>query len=239
MRHLLITIVSILILTTTAFAEDRGSAADSMTKLGATADSLSRAATSSADRAVRKKMAPKATDLADDLNALAKRTRKDVPLKTIAKELADLGKDAGALIDLADEAEDKTERRSLRAQATQLEQGIAAVRKTVDTIAASDDKKAAPAKPAAMKPAAFAALVQAVGDANTDTDKVAVARAAGANYFTANQIATLMDLINTEMPKVDLAAALWSHLVDPENGFVIFSKLELQGSKAELHRRVG
>jgi hypothetical protein len=32
---------------------------------------------------------------------------------------------------------------------------------------------------------------------------------------------------------------LWSRLVDVQNGFVIFGKLELSGSKAELHRRVG
>jgi hypothetical protein len=65
-----------------------------------------------------------------------------------------------------------------------------------------------------------------VGKANTDADKVSVARAAGANYFTAVQVGALMDLLNTEMPKVDLASMLWSHLVDPQNGFVIFGKLE-------------
>jgi hypothetical protein len=40
------------------------------------------------------------------------------------------------------------------------------------------------------------------------------------------------------MKKVDLASMLWPPL-DVENAFVIFSKLDTSGAKAELHRRVG
>jgi hypothetical protein len=233
-------VLFVVLLGRAAHADDRATTADSLTKLGTTADSLGRTAKASDDRGVRKKFAPKATELGDDLSALAKRTRKDVPLKTIAKELGDLDTDANALIDAADEADDKTERKSLRAQATQLEQAIAAAKKALDAVAddKKDDKKPA-AKPIPMKADAFKALLEAVGNANTDADKVSVARAAGANYFTAAQVGQLMDLLNTEMPKVDLASMLWSRLVDVQNGFVIFGKLELSGSKAELHRRVG
>jgi hypothetical protein len=234
--HRALIFVAVVLLGRSAHADDRNSAADTMSKLGTTAETLGKTAKGSDDRAVRKKFAPKATELADDLAALAKRTRKDVPLKTISNELAELDKAANTLIDAADDAEDKTERKGLRASATQIEQGIVALKKTIDTL--GDDKKPA-AKPAPMKADAFKALLAAVGDANTDADKVSVARAAAANYFTANQIGQLMDLLNTEMPKVDLASSLWSRLVDPENGFVIFAKLELSGSKAELHRRVG
>jgi hypothetical protein len=238
MKRLLILAV-VLVLGRSARAEDRNSAADAMTKLGTSAESLGKTAKASEDRGARKKFAPKATEIADDLAALAKRTRKDVPLKTISTELADIDKDATALVDAADEVEDKTDRKNYRAQAQALEQGVAAIKKTIDTLATASDKPAAGPKPVAMKADAFKTLLAAVGDANTDADKVSVARAAAGNYFTAAQVGQLMDLLNTEMPKVDLAAALWSHLVDPNNGFVIFGKLELAGSKAELHRRVG
>ena len=210
-----------------------------MTKLGTTAESLGKTAKASDDRGARKKFAPKATEIADDLAALAKRARKDVPLTTIASALADIDKDANALVDAADEVEDKTDRKNYRAQAQQLEQGVAAIKKTIDTLAAAGDKPAAQPKPEPMKPDAFKALLAAVNDANTDNDKISVARAAGGNYFTANQIAALMDLINTDAKKVDLASMLWPRLVDPNNGFVIFAKLDTSGAKAELHRRVG
>src|SRR5450432_2327736 len=64
--------------------------------------------------------------VADSIAALARRTRKDVPLTTIATELAELDKQATALIDAADDADDKAERKQLRATATSLEQGIVA-----------------------------------------------------------------------------------------------------------------
>src|SRR5258706_1383015 len=141
-------VVAVLVVGRSAHAEDRNTAADAMTKLGTTAETLGKTAKGSDDRGVRKKFAPKATELADDLAALAKRTRKDVPLKPISTELADLDKEATTLIDAADEAEDKTERKGLRASATSLEQGIAAIKKTIDTLATSDKPAA---KPVAMK----------------------------------------------------------------------------------------
>ena len=228
--------VALSLFTHTARADDRSAVADSIAALGTSADTLGKNAKASDDRAVRKKFANKATELADDLASLSRRTRKDVALATISTELAELDKAATSLVDAADDAEDKAERKQLRASATSLEQGIVAAKKTVDALATA---KPAAAKPVAINAANFKALLDAVGEANTDADKVSVARAAAGNYFTAAQVGQLMDLLNTEMPKVDLASALWSHLVDPNNGFVIFGKLELSGSKAELHRRVG
>jgi hypothetical protein len=86
-------------------------------KLSANASSLAKSANGSDDRAVRKKFGPRATELSDDLTALARRVRKDIPLDAIAKDALDIAKDAAELVDLADEAEEKEERKSLRAQA--------------------------------------------------------------------------------------------------------------------------
>src|SRR5450432_3609401 len=138
-----VVVVSLVFAARTVRADERGAVADSIAALGTSAETLGKNAKSSDDRGVRKRFAGKATELADDLAALARRTRKDVPLTTIATELAELDKQATALIDAADDADDKAERKQLRATATSLEQGIVAAKKTVDALAA--------AKPAAAK----------------------------------------------------------------------------------------
>ncbi|MBA3452643.1 MAG: hypothetical protein H0T42_06030 [Deltaproteobacteria bacterium] len=125
---------------------DRAAIAESLTKLSTSAAALGQTAKSSDDRGARKKFAPAATELSDDLASLARRAGKDVPLKTIGKEATAIEKDANALVELADEAEDKAERRSLRSQAVLIGQGLTTVRKSIDTAATKDDKPAEAAK---------------------------------------------------------------------------------------------
>lgn len=124
---------------------DRAQIADALNKLSASAASLAQTAKASDDRGARKKFGPAAQDLGDDLAALARRAAKDVPLKTIGKDAAEIDKDASALVDLADEAEDKDERKTLRQTATLIQQGIAGVRKSIDAEAAKSDGKASEA----------------------------------------------------------------------------------------------
>lgn len=224
-------------------AAERAAIADAAVKLSANATSLAKTASGSDDRAVRKKFAPRATELSDDLGALARRVRKDVPLEAIAKDTLDIARDAAELVDLADEAEEKDERKSLRAQAQLLEQGVVAMRKTVEIVAAKKDdakKPAAPARPAAMSPQAFAALSAAVKEADFDRGKAAVLQqAAQSNYFTSNQVATLITFFDFDDGRVEGAVACWSKIVDPENSFVIYTKFDFEGGKEKLRRRVG
>lgn len=124
---------------------DRAAIADALNKLAASASSLAQTAKSSDDRGARKKFAPAAADLGDDLAALARRAGKDVPFKTISKDAAAIEKDATALVELADEADDKDERKSLRANAALISQNLAGVRKTIDS--ASTKADAAPPAP--------------------------------------------------------------------------------------------
>ncbi len=122
---------------------DRAAIATTITQLASNAANLAKAAKASEDRGARKKFAPAAAELGDDLAALAKRLGKDVAIKSIATDAAAVDKDAAALVELADEAEDKDERKSLRSQATMIQQGIAAARKAMDAV--KDD--AAPSAP--------------------------------------------------------------------------------------------
>jgi len=223
---------------------DRAVIGDAAIKLAASADAVASTAKASADRAVRKKFAPRASEISDDLQAFARRASKDIPLEALVKDTLAIAKDAADLIELADEAEDKDERKGLRASAQLLEQGIVAIRRTVETLAArqADAKRptAAPVRPAAMNPGAFGQLIEALKDASFDKDKVEVARqAAGANWFTSNQVAAVMGVMSFDDARVDVAVALWSHIVDPENSFVVFKTLNFDSSKDKLRKRVG
>ena len=229
--------------TRAAFADaagDRSAIAEALSKLSSYAADVARTAQRSEDRAVRKKFASRATEIADDLDTLASRTRKDVSYAALAKDTQQIGRDAQALIELADEAEDKTERKSLRTQAQALEQGIAATRKVLEALARDNDKPAKPAKPQPMPGASFAQLIEAIRAASFDDDKVAVVRhAAQTNWFSANQVGSVMDQISFDDGKIDAAAAMWPRIVDPENSFSIFNKLAFDSSKEKLRKRVG
>lgn len=214
-------------------AQDRSAVGDALAKLSSYADALARAAAKSDDRAVRKKLAPRATDVADDLGNLVQRTRRDVAYAALGKDALSIERDAHALIELADEAEDKAERKSLRSQAATLEQGIAAVRNVIETLARDDSK------PAAMRAPAFDQLVQTIRKASFDNDKVAIVRhAAQTNWFAAAQVASVMELLSFDDGKIDAAVAMWPRLTDPENSFVIFNKLTFDSSKEKLRKRV-
>jgi hypothetical protein len=142
-----IAIMTISVISMPVAEADRTAIADSLNKLSASAASLAQTAKRSDDRGARKKFGPAAAELGDDLGALARRAAKDVPLKTIAQDAAAVDKDANALVELADEAEDKDERKALRAQAVLIAQGIASVRKAIDAAAATDGKTATAATP--------------------------------------------------------------------------------------------
>jgi hypothetical protein len=246
-RTSLFSLLALVVLAFTASraqADDRILVADALVKISATAESLAKTAGKSDGRAVRKKFAPAAQDLADDLAALSRRTRKDVPFDALVKDALGISKDALALVDLADESEDKDERKSLRAQAQALEQNVGLARKALEALAAAKPAApaapAAPAKPAPMKPDSFNALVSAVKSASFDDDKVAVVQgAARNNWFTSAQVASLVAIPSFGDGKVEVAVACWSKIVDPENNFVIYQKLDFDSDKDKLRRRVG
>jgi hypothetical protein len=146
MRSLLVALAFLVLLAPRAFADDRSAIADAATKLATAATSLAKTAKETDDRGARKKFAPAASDIADDLTALSRKAGKDVPLASVGKDAADIDKDATKLVELADEVDDKDARKSLRTAATLLEQSIASLKKQIDAAAAKGGSdKAAPA----------------------------------------------------------------------------------------------
>jgi hypothetical protein len=147
------------VLTTVSFAPvfadskaDHAALADSANKLSASAATVAKTAKAADDRGARKKFAPAAQDLADDLAAFARRAGKDLPFKSLASDASALVKDANALVELADEIEDKDERKSLRGSATLLVQGTEGLGKQLVAATANEDKGGAkPAQTAARR----------------------------------------------------------------------------------------
>jgi hypothetical protein len=215
-------------------SDDRAVIAEVFAKLSDYADTMARSAAKSEDRAIRKPFASRAADVADDLSRLAQRSRKDVAFSALASDAGAVARDAAALIELADEADDRHERKNYRAQATALEQGIAAVRKALDALRDTDTK------PAPMRDAAFLQLLRSIKQTSFDDDKVEVVRhAAKTNYFLAAQVAAVMEVFSFDDAKVNAAVAMWPRITDPENSFIIFNKLTFDSSKEQLRKRVG
>jgi hypothetical protein len=209
---------------------------DGLDALTRAAGVLARHASGSQDRKVRKQLAPVATEVEEDLAALAERAHKGLPARTVASELAHLALAAAPLEDLCDEAADRDERRVLRAQARAVIDGIAQLRARLRE---AREPRAA-ARPAAMGEDAFHRLLVALESASFESERLDIVRAAAQrNWFTAEQIVSVMATFDFSSGKVDSAAAMWPHLVDPENAFVVVSALDSDSDKAELRRRVG
>jgi len=111
------------------------------------------------------------------------------------------------------------------------------VRRQIDD-AAGADKPAQPAKPAPIGNDAFTALWNTVKHESFDSNKLNVVKqAAGGNWFTSAQMASMMDLFSFGAGKVDAAVAMWPHMVDPENLFVLYNKLTFSSDKDNLRKR--
>lgn len=220
---------------------DRAAIADALVRQARHAEALARAADDSDDRAVRKHLAPHAAELGVDLQALARRLSKDgVSLAAIAQDALVIGKDAAELTELADEAADREERRSLRAQAALLERGVAEVRRAIQTLVARRDEPRKPARPAAISADSFKRLAAVIEAADFDSGKLGVVRqAAASNYFSSNQVGFVLGLLDFDDGRVEVAVAMWSRIVDPENSFVIFDKFDFEGGREKLRKRVG
>lgn len=221
-------------------AQERSVISDTLDKLGSAAHALAKTAQSSDDRGARKKFASAATDLGDDLKGLARRAAKqDVALAVVVQGLGEIDKDANGLVDVADEVADKQERKTLRAQAVQLQQQIGTAKKIIAQIADKKDAEAKAPGNQAMTDAAFNQLVSAVRGASFDEDKVGVVRdAARLNWFTTTQIAALMGLLAFDEGKIEVAVAAFGHAVDPQNSFVLYKKLAFDDSRDKLRKRI-
>ena len=90
-----------------------------------------------------------------------------------------------------------------------------------------------------MDAAAFAGLLTAVRQQTFDDSKLSVIRqAAKANWFTAQQLISTVDVLKFSTEKLDAAVAMWPHLVDRENAHLVLAKFS-SSDQGALRKRVG
>lgn len=244
-RTFLLSLSALVLLFGTADADDRTAAR--MGKLSKDADSLARSAERSEDREIRKKFADLAADLSDDLSDLARRARKDTSARKLAREASKLAGDARQLVELADEATNRRERKTLRGESERLERQLSDLTRDLEAEDADDDDRGGrdrdrkePPKPQPMSPDAFNALVNALDNESFESNKLGVvASAAQGNFFLTSQIAKVMDLFSFSDGKVQSAVTMWARVLDPQNSFVLYDKLTFSSDKDKLRQRIG
>lgn len=246
-RTFLISLSALMLLLGTAAADSR--TADRMSKLAKDADALSRSADRSEDKEIRKKFADAAADLSDDLSDLARRARKDTSARKLAREAGKLAGDARQLVELADEATNRRERKALRGESERLERQLTDLTRNLEAEEADDEDRGDrdrgrdrkdPPKPQPMSAAAFNALVSAIDNESFESNKLGVvASAAQGNHFLTSQIATVMDLFSFSDGKVQSAVTMWQRVLDPQNSFVLYDKLTFSSDKDKLRQRIG
>jgi hypothetical protein len=90
-----------------------------------------------------------------------------------------------------------------------------------------------------MDATAFAGFLTAVRQQTFDDGKLAVIRqAAKANWFTAQQLISTVDVLKFSTGKLDAAVAMWPHLVDRENAHLVLAKFS-SSDQGTLRKRVG
>lgn len=86
----------------------------------------------------------------------------------------------------------------------------------------------------------FQKMVKRVTAASFADDQLEVVTAAAkVNYFTVDQVVALMKACTFEDTKIDVAAHLFSRIVDPNNWYLVYDGFTFSSSKKTLRERIG
>ncbi len=101
-----------------------------------------------------------------------------------------------------------------------------------------DELSGSPSAPQPMSEEEFSQLLDAISDEFTDSDKLRMLKTAmsGDVLVTVNQIARVMDQFTFDDSKVKAVRVMYSHVVDPQNGYKLLSKVMFSDSKEEIKR---
>lgn len=166
------------------------------------------------------------------------------------------------LDDLADKNEDnanKTDRKYVRERIEAMRQDLAAMRKDLDAappagvtvtivenatstpvetatqVAIAPTPAPTPSGPAALTPPELQAIVDAITKAPYSGDKIRILRDAAANdWFSVEQVVTLMGLYGYSNDKVTAAAMLYPRVVDKNDWFKVYAALTYSSDRARL-----
>ncbi|MBA2661261.1 MAG: DUF4476 domain-containing protein [Bradymonadaceae bacterium] len=101
------------------------------------------------------------------------------------------------------------------------------------------DRRTASA-PQPIAAADFRVLQRSIEDAGfTDDKRSVIALAAAHNYFTSEQVKTLVSELSFSELKVDAATLLYPRLVDPERFHIVIDALSFSSEKSQLRQNLG
>jgi hypothetical protein len=105
----------------------------------------------------------------------------------------------------------------------------------VQTPASAPTPAPTPAGPAALSPPELQAIADAITKAQYSGDKIRILRDAAANdWFTVEQVVTLMGLYGYSNDKVTAAAMLYPRVVDKNDWFKVYAALTYSSDRARL-----
>jgi hypothetical protein len=91
-----------------------------------------------------------------------------------------------------------------------------------------------------MTDAEFKTFLASVANATYASDQLALVKdQASRAWFTAAQVAAVVDQLAYSSDKVEAAAALWPTIVDPQNAYQIYDHLPYSSDRDALRQRVG
>ena len=94
--------------------------------------------------------------------------------------------------------------------------------------------------PVAMGPAEFSAWLSLFDRSMLSHEREALLRvAAHDQFFMAEQVAALMQRYAFDRERIDVALALWPHIVDPPHAYLLIEALTFTHSQNELARKLG
>jgi len=97
-----------------------------------------------------------------------------------------------------------------------------------------------PAAPAGMNPSDFASLKSAIDGEDFSQQKLDVLRtAAGAAYFTIDQVGQLVDLYDCSNDKVEAGRICSSRIVDRQNAFQLYKHFDFSNDKERVKQIIG
>ncbi|MCB9664836.1 MAG: DUF4476 domain-containing protein [Alphaproteobacteria bacterium] len=169
-----------------------------------------------------------------------------------------LQSDNAVMLSLAGQVREPGVRSQLQQRAAGMDHDLRALDRTLDQVDATPGRGPRGPGPAVQAPpphrggwapapgpvacdhGSFQRIVAAVDATPWSQERLALVReAARDRWFTVDQVLVLMDHVTWGSDKVEVAAMLHPHLVDPQDSYRLYGALTFSSDKASLRSRLG